>query len=607
MGNEEEPHRLPQANGQGAKHAPPAPSSKTSPLGRNEINITACPQANAEGYHGAQVTAVARSAFLQLRLINQLRPYLEFDCLAMVTHALVTSRLDFCNALYVGLPLKMVRTLQLVQNRAARLLTGTGRYAHMTAVLRQLHWLPIEAQAQFKVLIMTYKALNSLGPGYLNERLRPYMPDRPLRCAGESLLREPSMKEIRRVNTQRRAFSAVAPNLWNSLPKEVRLAPSLLVFRRQEVSLRDKFPIIDNLNDNFAKVKAERSHSTRLPVYYEDVAQRPRDHWRPLLRTRFESNSSQKEIGFKEFKGHLSKCNSRKEKTSYEMDPFHQGSHSLEFTRTEKGCQGQNILEGIHPWNINTTVALKKTVRTLQLVQNRAARLLTGTGHYAHMTPVLRQLHWLPIEARAQFKVLIMTYKALNGLGPGYLNERLRPYMPDRPLRSAGESLLREPSMKKIRRVPEPFIWRLKTAISKDQISKTFCLQNGQAVILGTCLQCQSSTVQHMKNINDHRYADDTTLMAENEEELKSILMRVKEERAKVGLKLNIKKTKIMASGPLTSWQIDGEEMEVVTDVIFLGSKIGSDCSQEIKRCLLLQRTHRNRVPPLFFDRFFKF
>ncbi|KAF7238948.1 N-terminal EF-hand calcium-binding protein 3 [Varanus komodoensis] len=146
----------------------------------------------------AQVTAVARSAFLQLRLIHQLHPYLEYDCLAKVTHALVTSRLDFCNALYMGLPLKTVQTLQLVQNRAARLLTGTGRYAHMTPVLRQLHWLPIEARAQFKVLVMTYKALNSLGPGYLNERLRPYMPDRPLRSAGESLLREPSMKEIRR-------------------------------------------------------------------------------------------------------------------------------------------------------------------------------------------------------------------------------------------------------------------------------------------------------------------------------------------------------------------------------------------------------------------------
>ncbi|KAF7250422.1 Dimethylglycine dehydrogenase, mitochondrial [Varanus komodoensis] len=146
----------------------------------------------------AQVTAAARSAFLQLQLIHQLRPYLEYDCLGTVTHALVNSRLDFCNALYVGLPLKTVRILQLVQNRAARLLTGTGRYVHMTPVLRQLHWLPIEVRAQFKVLVMTYKALNSLGPGYLKERLHPYMPSRPLRSAGEALLREPSVKEIRR-------------------------------------------------------------------------------------------------------------------------------------------------------------------------------------------------------------------------------------------------------------------------------------------------------------------------------------------------------------------------------------------------------------------------
>ncbi|KAF7254804.1 RNA-directed DNA polymerase from mobile element jockey [Varanus komodoensis] len=147
----------------------------------------------------AQVTAAARSAFLQLRLIHQLRPYLENVCLATVTHALVTSRLDFCNALYVGLPLKTVRILQLVQNRAARLLTGTGRYVHMTPVLRQLHWLPIEVRAQFKVLVMTYKALNGLGPGYLKERLHPHMPSHPLRSTGEALLREPSVKEVRRV------------------------------------------------------------------------------------------------------------------------------------------------------------------------------------------------------------------------------------------------------------------------------------------------------------------------------------------------------------------------------------------------------------------------
>ena len=94
------------------------------------------------------------------------------------------------------------------------------------------------------------------------------------------------------------------------------------------------------------------------------------------------------------------------------------------------------------------------------------------------------------------------------------------------------------------------------------------------------------------RNINNLRYADDTTLMAEREEELKSLLMKVKEEREEAGLKLSIQKTKIMASGPITSWQIDGETMETVTDFIFLGSKLTADddCSHEIKKCLLLGR-----------------
>ena len=94
------------------------------------------------------------------------------------------------------------------------------------------------------------------------------------------------------------------------------------------------------------------------------------------------------------------------------------------------------------------------------------------------------------------------------------------------------------------------------------------------------------------RNINNLRYADDITLMAESEEELKSLLMKVKEESEKVGLKLNIQKTKIMASGPIILWQTDGETMETVTDFIFLDSKIivDGDCSHEIKRCFLLGR-----------------
>ena len=135
------------------------------------------------------------------------------------------------------------------------------------------------------------------------------------------------------------------------------------------------------------------------------------------------------------------------------------------------------------------------------------------------------------------------------------------------------------------------------------QVGKGVC----QGCILSLCLfnlyaeyimknagldEAQAGIKTARRNINNLRYADDTTLMAESKEELKSLVMKVKEESEKDGLKLNIQKTKIMASGPITSWQTDGEIMETVTDFIFLDSKITADgdCSQEIKRRLLTRR-----------------
>ena len=107
------------------------------------------------------------------------------------------------------------------------------------------------------------------------------------------------------------------------------------------------------------------------------------------------------------------------------------------------------------------------------------------------------------------------------------------------------------------------------------------------------------------KNINNLRYADDTTLMAESEEELKSLLMKLKEESEKVGLKLNIQKTNIAASSPITSWEVDGETVETVSDFIFWGSKIAADgdCSHEIKRCLLLGRKVMTNLDSIFKSR----
>ena len=117
-------------------------------------------------------------------------------------------------------------------------------------------------------------------------------------------------------------------------------------------------------------------------------------------------------------------------------------------------------------------------------------------------------------------------------------------------------------------------------------------IQSNFDLVLKTLIVLTTSQNQDCQNISNLRYADDITLMAESKEELKSLLMKVKEESEKTGLKLNTQKAKIMASGPITSWQIDGETVETVTDFIFLGSKITADddCSHEIKRRLLLGR-----------------
>ena len=144
--------------------------------------------------------------------------------------------------------------------------------------------------------------------------------------------------------------------------------------------------------------------------------------------------------------------------------------------------------------------------------------------------------------------------------------------------------------------------------VRKQQLELDMEQQTGQGCILSPCLfnlyaeysmrnagleEAQAGIKIAGRNINNLRYADDTTLMAESEEELKSLLMKVKVESEKVVLKLNTQKTKIMVSGLITSWQIDGETVETVADFIFLGSKITADgdCSLEIKRCLLLGRT----------------
>ena len=164
--------------------------------------------------------------------------------LTTLVHVLVISRLDHCNTLYVGLPLRLMQKLQVVQNAAARLLSGVSKYYHISPILATLHWLPIWFHIDFKVLMLTYKALNGLGPRYLVERLLPPSSTCVTRASQEVRLRSLMPREARKEKTRNRAFLAVAPRLWNNLPPNIRAAPSLGIFKKQLKTLmfRQAFP-----------------------------------------------------------------------------------------------------------------------------------------------------------------------------------------------------------------------------------------------------------------------------------------------------------------------------------------------------------------------------
>ena len=170
-----------------------------------------------------------KSAFYYLRKIILIHKYLTVDAAQLLVHALVTSKLDYCNSLLYGLPKYLIKQLQRVQNAAARVVTVSPKFCHITPVLKNLHWLPIDLRIEFKILTITYKALYGLAPTYIKDLLKVYHPSRDLRSSKKNLLVVPAF------NTNsygRRAFSVVAPLLWNSLPQHIRDAGSLDIFKR---------------------------------------------------------------------------------------------------------------------------------------------------------------------------------------------------------------------------------------------------------------------------------------------------------------------------------------------------------------------------------------
>ena len=175
-----------------------------------------------------QVSSVVSSSFYQLRTIAKLKPILSHRDLETVIHAFITSRLDYCNSLYHGLTQSTLSRLQMVQNSAARLLTGTKMREHITPVLAQLHWLPVKHRINFKILLFVFKARNGLAPEYIADLLSAPPASRVLRSTTQMSLAVPQTSLKTKGD---RAFSVIAPKLWNSLPLHVKSSPTVESFK----------------------------------------------------------------------------------------------------------------------------------------------------------------------------------------------------------------------------------------------------------------------------------------------------------------------------------------------------------------------------------------
>jgi hypothetical protein len=176
-----------------------------------------------------QVTNTCKAAWYQLHQVGKIRKYLTIDQTKNVIHAFVTSKLDQNNSLLAGIPDNLSSKLQRVQNAAAKIVYRMNKYDHVTCLLEELHWLPIQQRIIFKLLLLTYKSLNGEGPQYLRDLLTWHKPQRSLRSSNLLQLKVP---KTRLVTYGDRAYEATAPRLWNSLPLEIRNSKSTVTFKK---------------------------------------------------------------------------------------------------------------------------------------------------------------------------------------------------------------------------------------------------------------------------------------------------------------------------------------------------------------------------------------
>ena len=176
----------------------------------------------------SHINSTTKSCYLQIRNLSKLRKYLSEESVVTLTHAFITSRLDNMNSLLYNIPKCHVNKLQLIQNHAARIVKKKHKTCHITPILLELHWLPIEYRVKYKILLQVYKCLHGEGPSYLASMLEEYQPPRALRSTAQFLLREPHTRK----KYGDRAFSVAGPRLLNALPIALKLCPSVNSFKK---------------------------------------------------------------------------------------------------------------------------------------------------------------------------------------------------------------------------------------------------------------------------------------------------------------------------------------------------------------------------------------
>ena len=177
------------------------------------------------------VSAVVRSCFFHIRSLSKVRPYITYKAVSSIAVCLILSKLDYCNSLLSGLPQKQIKRLQAVQNAAARTVMKCKKTDHITPILRQLHWLPIQKRIRHKILSATYRSVHDNTPLYLSDLLQKHNPSRLLRSASRSLLDVPGPRDSKTKRYGQRAFRNVAPSLWNVLPESIKEKDSIQSFR----------------------------------------------------------------------------------------------------------------------------------------------------------------------------------------------------------------------------------------------------------------------------------------------------------------------------------------------------------------------------------------